>query len=209
MNNYMVYMHISPSNKRYIGITSMNDENIRWQNGNGYKHNKHFYRAIEKYGWDNFQHIIIARNLTKEEACWLEIELIREWDSANKNKGYNITLGGEGSNGLKHSKKTKQQLSEKMSGENNPMYGKHHTEEVKEKLRKIQLSLGFNNKNSVAIICITTMRIFPSLREGARFYNTHHGSISECCNKNGRLKSAGKLEDGTPLVWRYLIIIEL
>ena len=81
MNNYMVYMHISPSNKRYIGITSMNDENIRWQNGNGYKHNKHFYRAIEKYGWDNFQHIIIARNLTKEEACWLEIELIREWDS--------------------------------------------------------------------------------------------------------------------------------
>lgn len=209
MDNYIVYMHISPSNKRYIGITSMNDENIRWQNGNGYKRNKHFYRAIEKYGWDNFQHIIIARNLTKEEACWLEIELIREWDSTNKNKGYNITKGGDGCNGLKHSEKTKHQLSKKMSGENNGMYGKHHTEEVKEKLRKIQLSLGFNNKNSVAIICITTMRIFPSLREGARFYNTHHSNISECCNKNGRLKSAGKLEDGTPLVWKYLIIIEL
>ena len=61
-NNYTVYMHISPSNKRYIGITSTKIEE-RWRNGKGYKHNKHFTNAINKYGWDNFEHIIIAKDL--------------------------------------------------------------------------------------------------------------------------------------------------
>ena len=52
-NNYTVYMHISPSNKRYIGITSKS-VNKRWNNGLGYIKNDHFWRAIQKYGWNNF-----------------------------------------------------------------------------------------------------------------------------------------------------------
>ena len=64
-------MHISPSNKKYIGITKQK-VNKRWKNGNGYKTQQYFYRAIEKYGWDNFQHIIIAKGLTKDifENLW-------------------------------------------------------------------------------------------------------------------------------------------
>lgn len=93
-NNYTVYMHISPSNKRYIGITSQKIER-RWRNGKGYTNNIHFANAINKYGWDNFQHIIIAKRLTKEVAEWLEIELIREWNTTDINKGYNVNLGGE------------------------------------------------------------------------------------------------------------------
>ena len=136
MNNYIVYMHVSLSNKRYIGITCQTVSK-RWQNGNGYRNNIHFTRAINKYGWDNFQHIIIAKGLTEDEAKWLEKELIREWDSANPNKGYNITLGGEGANGLVHTEEFKEKRSEKYSGEGNPFYGKQHTEETKEKLREI------------------------------------------------------------------------
>ena len=136
MNNYIVYMHVSPSDKRYIGITCQTVSK-RWQNGNGYRNNIHFTRAINKYGWDNFQHIIIAKGLTEDEAKWLEIELIRKWDSTNPNKGYNITLGGEGANGLVHTEEFKEKRSKKYSGEGNPFYGKQHSEETKEKLREI------------------------------------------------------------------------
>ena len=59
MNDYIVYMHISPSNKKYIGITKQ-EPNRRWRNGQGYK-GQVFYNAIEKYGWKNIQHIIVEK----------------------------------------------------------------------------------------------------------------------------------------------------
>lgn len=138
MNEYTVYLHISPNGKRYYGIT-MQDVNRRWQNGNGYRNNKHFANAIQKYGWDNFQHIIVARELSEEEAKWLEIELIKEFDTTNRDKGYNISLGGESSNGYHHTEETRKKMRENhwdCSGENNPKYweGKHRSEETKKKM---------------------------------------------------------------------------
>ena len=62
-NNYKVYMHTSPSGKVYVGITCQ-PTYARWKNGNGYKNNKHFYNAIIKYGWDNFEHQIILENVS-------------------------------------------------------------------------------------------------------------------------------------------------
>ena len=106
MNNYTVYMHISPSNKKYIGITSTN-VNQRWKNGKGYK-DQMFYKAIEKYGWNNIEHIIIAKGLDEETAKWLEIELIREWDTTNRDKGYTISIGGNTPN-------IKEEIQQKMS----------------------------------------------------------------------------------------------
>ena len=44
---YIVYEHISPSNKRYIGITCQTPEQ-RWRNGEGYKGSTAFYNAIKK-----------------------------------------------------------------------------------------------------------------------------------------------------------------
>ena len=49
MKRYIVYKHTSPSNKIYIGITCQDVER-RWRNGDGYKSQKYFYRAIKKYG---------------------------------------------------------------------------------------------------------------------------------------------------------------
>ena len=77
--SYLVYMHISPSNKRYIGITCQKPKKRWGKNGKGYERQEYFYRAIEKYGWDNFQHIIIAKGLTKEIAEWLENNKDRVW----------------------------------------------------------------------------------------------------------------------------------
>ena len=92
--NYKVYVHMAPNGKRYYGITKQEVEK-RWNNGKGYKRHDHFYRAINKHGWDNFEHIVIARGLSEEEAKWLEVELIREWDTTNREYGYNITKGGD------------------------------------------------------------------------------------------------------------------
>ena len=72
---YCVYKHTAPNGKVYIGITSQ-DVLARWNHGNGYKNNKHFFSAIVKYGWDNIRHEILYDDLTKEDACKKEIGLI-------------------------------------------------------------------------------------------------------------------------------------
>lgn len=94
MNNFCVYVHISPSNKKYVGITGKNPER-RWrEGGKGYKYkNLKLFRAIKKYGWPNFIHKVLIRGLTETQAKRWETRLITHWDTCKK--GYNCTLGGE------------------------------------------------------------------------------------------------------------------
>ena len=93
---YSVYMHINKVNdKKYIGITSQ-PVSRRWRkNGEGYKQCVLFYRAIKKYGWDNFEHIVLKEKLTEQEAKQMEKNLIKKYNSNNKKYGYNLTDGGE------------------------------------------------------------------------------------------------------------------
>lgn len=92
---YCIYKHTSPSGKVYIGMTKQ-DPNKRWQNGSGYKTQRLFWRAIKKYGWDNFEHKILDDNLTHNEACEKEIMYINQYQSNNPKYGYNVTSGGDG-----------------------------------------------------------------------------------------------------------------
>lgn len=96
-NTYCVYIHRNIiTNKSYIGITVYGDDpNRRWQNGKGYVKQPYIYNAILKYGWDNFEHIIWATNLSENEAMELEIRLIALFDTTNSNFGYNVSPGGE------------------------------------------------------------------------------------------------------------------
>lgn len=220
MNNYTVYLHISPNGKRYYGTTKQS-VNQRWRNGKGYPHNKDFTEAIKEYGWDNFQHIIVAKGLSEEEAYWLEEELIREWDTRDSDKGYNITKGGkDGGKGLKRSEETRKKMSENhadISGENNPNYGKQFSKETRKKMSEARIGkhpseetkkklseakIGKNHPSAKSVICITMHRIFHTSKEGAEYYNCNRSCISECCK--GKRKSAGKFQ-GRKLVWRYLI----
>ena len=118
---YIVYCHINNiNNKKYIGITCQTPEQ-RFRNGNGYKANKYFYAAIMKYGWGNFNHIILYEHLTEKDAKEKEIELIAKYNTRNKKFGYNLTPGGEG-----------------YSGEDNPWYGKHHTFEARKRMSELR-----------------------------------------------------------------------
>lgn len=94
---YCVYMHTNIQNqKKYIGQTVFgNDIGKRWRNGEGYKGCTAFYRAIQKYGWNGFEHEIIASNLTQDEANHFEELLIQLLDTTNPKFGYNLKTGGE------------------------------------------------------------------------------------------------------------------
>lgn len=100
---YVIYLHKNKiNNKVYIGQTCQKPEK-RWDYGCGYKrHNLHFYNAIQKYGWNNFEHIIIATDLSSENAKNMEIELINKYHTNLPQYGYNRTLGGDGTFGYKH-----------------------------------------------------------------------------------------------------------
>ena len=94
-------MHINKiNNKKYVGQTVYGDNpKRRWSNGNGYRTQSYFWKAIQKYGWENFEHEIVASNLTKKEADNFEILLIEKFDTANPLFGYNVALGGGGTLG--------------------------------------------------------------------------------------------------------------
>ena len=153
---WYVYIHTNKTNNKvYIGITSWEPEDRWGYNGNRYYKQEQpiFYKAIKKYGWDNFEHIIFAENLTEREAKHMEILLIALYKSncckyRNPSYGYNMTDGGDGTTGRTHSEETKQKIREKAMGrvwseqqkENrrelykhlkNPFRGKSHSEEVK------------------------------------------------------------------------------
>lgn len=68
----------------------------------------YFHSALKKYGKDNFNIECVAICSNQEIADYLEISYIFEYDSRNKNKGYNLTSGG--STG-KHSEETKRKIS--------------------------------------------------------------------------------------------------
>ena len=51
------------------------------------------------------------------------------------------------------------------------------------------------------VICLTTGEYFKTFSEASEKYGTNIGSMCSCCT--GKLKSSGKLPDGTPLQWMY------
>ena len=121
MKKYIVYVHIAPNGKKYVGITSQAIQK-RWRNGKGYleyskekrQFNQHFVNAIKKYGWNNFEHIILEDNLDELEAREKEKQYIKLYDSFKN--GYNATTGGEGCWNHKVSEEAKEKISKANKG---------------------------------------------------------------------------------------------
>lgn len=90
---YLVYRHIAPNGKSYIGITKQNADR-RFQNGYGYKSQIVFWRAIQKYGWDSFKHEILEENLTEKQAGIKEDYYIKKIYKSFSPNGYNVAEGG-------------------------------------------------------------------------------------------------------------------
>lgn len=124
---YTVYKHTTPCGKVYIGITKQNPVK-RWLNGKGYQKQEYFYNAILKYGWDNIKHEILFSGLTRSAAEQKEKELICQYDSTNRLKGYNVSTGGLTSEATEETR-------QKLRAAN---LGKHHSEETCKKLSALE-----------------------------------------------------------------------
>ena len=124
----------------YIGQTRAADPNKRWKNGKGYlTEDTLFSRAIKKYGIENWDivwsHEIIESNIqsieeaNSREKYWIAYYHTYIYDSAPN--GYNLTEGGGGSVGYKHTAETKAKIKQRLkevfpNGQTCPMKGKHH-----------------------------------------------------------------------------------
>ena len=93
MENYKIYCHLFPNGKRYIGLTGTSLAR-RFRKGEGYNKCPYMKKAIEKYGWENIEHLLLEDNLTKEEAEEKEKYYIQLYDTRNQEKGYNLAIGG-------------------------------------------------------------------------------------------------------------------
>lgn len=166
MKDYKVYIHKNNTNgKVYVGATCKMLKD-RWRNGHGYKgHNQEFWNDIVKYGWDNFEHIVVATGLTKEEAYSMEISLIAEHNATDSSFGYNKQLGGKsGFRGIKMSAEQKARLSEyakTRTGDKNPMWHKERPDLTKRNLESGTEILQFSKDGDF-------IASYPSKREASR-----------------------------------------
>lgn len=159
---YKLYKHTFPNGKVYIGITSQSLAD-RFQNGHGYSQCPKMHNAILKYGWNNVEHELLMDGLTKPEAEAKEIETIALYNSVEN--GYNTDYGGNATG--THSKETREKISAggrgkkkppvseqrkknysaRYSGDGNPFYGKHHSEETKLKQSAMMRGNQYNKGN--------------------------------------------------------------
>ncbi len=129
-----VYMIINLKNgKCYIG-SSKNIEN-RWENHRKALNNKdHFNNYLQnswnKYGEESFKFVILEETGNKLER---EQFYIDQYDPE-----YNILedVKANPMQGRRHTEEAKEKISEMLSGENNPIYGKERPRKVKEKMIK-------------------------------------------------------------------------
>lgn len=170
-DTYCVYIHTNKINgKKYVGQTIYgNRPKKRWKNGGGYKTQKYFNRAIQKYGWDGFEHDIIASNLTKEEANNFESLLINKLKTNKKEYGYNLTYGGEGVTGYRHSEESKRKQKESMRKYYDDYKYIQRMRDIAQKTKVYQ----FTNEGIF-------IQSYDSTKEAERNTGIHSSGISRC-----------------------------
>lgn len=187
-NVYSVYAHKNLKNEKYyVGCTKQNPK-YRWNNGKGYKYNQKMWKDIQESDWNSdWVHGILGKFTDKNEALKYEAFLIAMLDSVRG--GYNVSTYD--SLHYKHSEKHRKKMSEAKTGENNYWYGKHLSEEHR---NKISQSKGVNgvlqfSKNGDLI------SEYPSTMEASKHTGCNQSNICKCCK--GKQKSCGGY------IWKY------
>lgn len=154
MNKNCIYIHRNKiNNKIYVGKTKNIKE--RWsRNGERYSGCSYFYSAIQKYGWNNFEHIVIEENIDNQHIDEREQYWIQYYNSNNKEYGYNLTTGGDG-------------------GELNLETRKKMSQSRKNYLDKSNIKK--------PVICLETGEIFSSAHEIEKEKGILHTQINACC----------------------------
>ena len=196
-NTFKVYKYTSPSGKIYIGQTMRSlSQRACGSAGTGYRHSSHFYAAIQKYGGlTNFQLEILKDNLTLEEANYWESYYITEYDSTNREKGYNISPGG---NNNTMSTEGRAKLSARMK-ENNPMHNPEIAAKAAAKRKNNKLTpeacQHISDGHKKRVLCIETGVIYESRNAAANAIGVSGSGIGRAIN--GEQKTSGGYH------WKY------
>lgn len=118
------------NNKVYIGQTT--NEKQRYYNHKRCLENSYFHKAIKKYGFENFNYEVIERIdetlLNEREIYWIS------YYKSYGDRGYNMTIGGNGSRGYKKTEEQIRNNSLSLKGRISPMKGQKFSDESKKKL---------------------------------------------------------------------------
>ena len=197
-----IYLHRNKiNNKVYIGQTIQDNLNHRWKNGKGYKTCTYFYNAILKYGWDNFEHIILeqSENWTQDELNNKEKEYIDLYKANDSTYGYNITDGGStiSSNASEKAVEWMKEHPEFDQARASLMleWQKTHPDEIL-KIRRENIKKATEARKK-RVQCVETGEIFESASEAARkIPGTTQSKICMVCR--GQRKTCGGYH------WQYV-----
>jgi len=180
---YFIYMIKNMINKKcYVGFHATNKE---YDEDNYFGSGDLLKPAIIKYGIENFVMGIIEyidpNEWQEKEKYW-----VKEMKSHVSQWGYNQTEGGDGILGFKHTRESKDKMSEKKKGKPSNRIGLKHTEKAKEKNRQAHLGkiasektikknrkahLGEKNGMSGKNHSIKTIELFRKQRKGKKPWN--------------------------------------
>ena len=181
-----LYRHLKPSGELfYIGIGSGNNNYKRAYTKTG--RNKNWYKIVENFGYEVQ---ILTSGLTRAEAEELEILLIAYYRREDCCDGVlcNLTDGGGGNTGLKHSKETKLKMSETRKGQrmgkDNHCFGKKLTKEHRKAISDANTGGTWTNEQrekyrSTRTGCIVSEEAKRKTSEGLKKYYETHDNVNK------------------------------
>jgi hypothetical protein len=145
----------------------------------------YLHRAIRKYGAENFKWEVIYNASSEEELNEKETFFIKEYNT-NSQDGYNLTEGGRGIRGWKHSELTKEKIKQCAIKNNSAQYLKKfvQSEEGRKKISLMQLGKTYEMK-------FGKEKAKQMIKDKQRLYNDKYGlqkssEIREKISKNSK-----------------------
>lgn len=214
---HIIYMHQNKINgKVYIGQTIYaNNPEVRWKKqGQGYSKQPVFYQEIQKYGWDNFTHIILETGLSATEATQKEKEYIAKFDATDPNKGYNRnpesgTVSPETRAKMSENWHEKSPTRAKSASDNMKLYNATRIYPTGEAHPRFgdHTKTGADAHRKRAVQCIETGEIFPTLTLASQWCNPGGSNLRShiAAQIQGKRNYCGRHpETGEKLHWRYI-----
>lgn len=177
-NNSCVYLHTrSDDVVFYVGIGHHKRPYEE------YNRNIHWKRTTEKYGYTV---TILHQNLTWEQACALEIELIKKYRAISGDKLCNATAGGEGNKGWVPTEDTIKKFRESHKGKtfspetrarmSESQKGRTHTEYSKNLVRLANIGKPRSELTKAKISAKNTGKV-RTAEFKAKVSDTHKGKV--------------------------------
>ena len=171
------------NDKVYVGQAQ--DLYIRTKHHISDERNPLLKKAFKKYGLDKFTINVLEKceieKLDDREQYWMDY-----YEVTNMDKGYNICPIAGSTRGVKKSQEERKQMSERASqriGDLNPFYGKHHSDDAKEKIRQKKIG---------QVVSDETKRKISQRHTGEKFSEERKMAISKALKGKDKTKEHGK-----------------